>query len=323
MVIENINRYFRVVTESCFDQKEASSKIKTFRERVDDVISHFENFFCPETGQVDREMHQNEEGFDFEEYNQERTKNSKFSKNQEIDSQFFVQVMKDANNNLKNLIESSEFNSQKLLTNDLRSSNSIQAQLCSLLKLTESTKKIVKQQKEQLERQNEIIESSIKAQLISQPKPKSLSKSITVDLLLPTNNSLRQDFHSKSKFPSKKTNKKDTIKNLSVNITPVKNESEPGIVGGAMTLLAMKDPKSYLIASFKMGMKLIEKKTTIFMKKLPSSINQVWDAIYTKNQNCYFLIIGSSLYRKDIDAKKPYLFNNKISISYQLGNSLR
>ena len=323
LVIESINRYFRALRESCFSQEEAIFKIQIFKEKVAGAISDFEISINADSTQGQSNQVKTLLGYQEEEREGEerevRRRVSQISKKQEINPDFLLQVLQEANKRLKNSVNAPEVNNQNARKIQNNVSNSIQEQLSELLKLTKSTHEIINTQQEQLKRQNETIESSIKAQLISQIKPKKASKSITVDL--PTTNSI-----SKPNFKSISPNQKvegEPLTNLSVSITPLKNDSQPRIIGGSKTLLAMKNPKSYLIATSRRGMKVIENQSIIFMKKLPPANNEVLDAIYVKSQDCYFLIIGSLLYRKDINDVMPFVVNDSLAIGSQLGNSLR
>ena len=94
---------------------------------------------------------------------------------------------------------------------------------------------------------------------------------------------------------------------IKIRVEEIADHSELGLIGGKETRIAFKDPNSYLIASSKQGMKLVEENKALFLDNLPDPqwmrlINQI---IYVESLNCYFLQMPTELYSKNIDKKQP------------------
>ena len=123
--------------------------------------------------------------------------------------------------------------------------------------------------------------------------------------------SINQPKHQGTKNFKKSQNTENRLKTakLTFEVETAKEELEEGLIGGDTTHLAVKDHSSYLIATNRKGMKVIDKNRVLFAAKLPSEANKLKDAIYcSKTCNFYLLCLNNNLYRKDINKKDIFLF---------------
>ena len=86
--------------------------------------------------------------------------------------------------------------------------------------------------------------------------------------------------------------------------------------------VSMKNQTSFLIATFKRGLKVIENGKEIFSKRCFSSDLWLLDIIYVPDLDSYFLCYDFKLYRKDIDDKDHYLFMD-IKFGYRFGSCFK
>ena len=120
-----------------------------------------------------------------------------------------------------------------------------------------------------------------------------------------------------------KTQSKEIVRDLKLEVKPVKDCSESGLVGGSMTHLALKDHSSYLIGTVFRGLKLIENGAQVYSANLPEENNFFFDIYYVPPPlNYYLLIFKDQIFRKDINHKPPYLFM-KLACCSRWGASLR
>ena len=99
---------------------------------------------------------------------------------------------------------------------------------------------------------------------------------------------------------------------LELIVKTVKDCNQQGIIGGATTEIALKNEKSFLHATSKKGVSLIENDTQLFSGKLPSLDNSLLDIIYVDVLDSYLLASEAKLYRKDIDGRPLRLFMDLI-----------
>ena len=92
-------------------------------------------------------------------------------------------------------------------------------------------------------------------------------------------------------------------------------------IGGTYTLLAMKNPKSYMIATWGKWIKVVENNESIYFGKLPEVLGSIQDIIYIRRLNCYIFNHCRKLYRKDVDRRHAYLFMN-INCGCREGSSI-
>ena len=98
------------------------------------------------------------------------------------------------------------------------------------------------------------------------------------------------------------------IKHLELEVEKVKDCKKTGVVGGDCTLLAVKNNFSYLIATSKKGLTLVEEAAQIYSGMHPVAYGSLRDIAYIPPLDCYLMAHEDKLYRKDIDDKTAYLF---------------
>ena len=101
------------------------------------------------------------------------------------------------------------------------------------------------------------------------------------------------------------------LSKMTLTAKKVKAHKQKGLIGRDVTLLALKNPSSYLIATSGKGLKLIENEVLVYstyLKDLGLHELNLDDAIYVESMNCYFFFYDEHLYRKDIDENRPYLY---------------
>ena len=91
------------------------------------------------------------------------------------------------------------------------------------------------------------------------------------------------------------------VAEFSLEVQQVKDLKEEGLIGSGITLVALKNKDSFLIASDGTGLKLIQNSTQIYSGKLPQDCWQLNGLAYLSSINAYVLASGNSLFRKDID----------------------
>ena len=82
---------------------------------------------------------------------------------------------------------------------------------------------------------------------------------------------------------------------------------QANIIGGARTLVAMKSPDSFLMATFDKGLILIEDEDQLYSGRLPGK-RSLQGISYISLIHCYFLVVDDKILRKDINKRPPYLF---------------
>ena len=111
---------------------------------------------------------------------------------------------------------------------------------------------------------------------------------------------------------------------MEVVVEEVKDCSIGYKIGGHYTHIAMKNPNSYLIGTTFRGIRLEHNNGALtYSGKLTGASTCIWDIIYASSPlDCYFLASNDKLYRKDIDAKPPYVCLS-IECGYRYGACLR
>ena len=119
-----------------------------------------------------------------------------------------------------------------------------------------------------------------------------------------------QKFH-----PKTNTSRKHNKLNLKMKLEEVnkfKDRSRPN--PNQYCLIAMKSPKSYLIAKQKEGLQLTENGEEMFSGDFPAAEghNQpnLQDVVYVHHLDCYLIQLDSKIYRKDINGRSCYFFMN-------------
>ena len=102
----------------------------------------------------------------------------------------------------------------------------------------------------------------------------------------------------------------------------VENYKEPCHKGGGLTLLAMKDPASYLIYTQEAIITLIDNNIEIYSSTDWKEAGFVRDIIYVKPLNSYFLNNEEILFKKDIDENPPYPYMD-IEFGFRLGSAFQ
>ena len=96
--------------------------------------------------------------------------------------------------------------------------------------------------------------------------------------------------------------------NLRVDLVKECAEGSEEFVGRRITFIAMKNHNSYLIASDRAGLILLEDGAKLCSDVLPRTYKYLSHTIYYPPEDCYFLTSRTNIYKKDIDGKAPYLF---------------
>ena len=104
--------------------------------------------------------------------------------------------------------------------------------------------------------------------------------------------------------------------------TQISSNKKREVIGDFWTHLAIKSSTSYLLGTNKKGLHLVNESTIVYSKKLPENCMKLWDLIYVKKMDCYFLCMNSQLFRKNIDTNEPYLYLD-IKFGNREGASMR
>ena len=99
----------------------------------------------------------------------------------------------------------------------------------------------------------------------------------------------------------------NTLEELKLAVEKVEDCTQENIIGGEETHLAMKNQNSFLVATSRRGIKVVEGGSTVFSRRVSKS-DYLVDAIYIPHHNFYLFASADDLFRKDIDSKPPYLF---------------
>ena len=84
--------------------------------------------------------------------------------------------------------------------------------------------------------------------------------------------------------------------------------SEKGLIGGRVTLIALRSHTSYMIGTHRKGLKMIENNRQVYSRKLPGDDKSLYDIVFIPPLDSYFLASEDKLYRKDRDNEPPYLY---------------
>ena len=115
---------------------------------------------------------------------------------------------------------------------------------------------------------------------------------------------------SEDKLDSKTQPKsiEDQIEKMRVTVETAKDLCHVDIIGYQWTHVALKNPNSFLIGTFGMGLKLIEDSIFLYTGKLPPGNQNLFDIIYIPSLKFYLIATLNQLYRKDINGKPPFMF---------------
>ena len=129
---------------------------------------------------------------------------------------------------------------------------------------------------------------------------------------------------NQSQYPLPGQYKEEDLASLELKIEEVQNHFEKDLIGDGWTLLALKNPSSYLLHSIGKGLKVIENGKEFYSGKLdPTKYKYVRDTLYCKPLNCYFFYTDlHQIFRKDIDDKPPYLYISEIQADGREGAHL-
>ena len=111
------------------------------------------------------------------------------------------------------------------------------------------------------------------------------------------------------------------LKKFKLNVEEIKNH-KGHLIGVQKTFIAMKDKSSYLIGSWRRGLKLIQQNTEVYSEELIEDYQHIRDLVYIDHLDCYIMECNGPLYRKDIDENPPYLWMD-ISCGWGIGCSMR
>ena len=95
---------------------------------------------------------------------------------------------------------------------------------------------------------------------------------------------------------------------LKPKVEILKDHSGSIHVGGSMTRFALKNHNSYFIGSQGNGYKLFENGQKVDEGAFSAGANDLVNAVYVKDCDCYFMILSGKLYRKRIDALSPEIW---------------
>ena len=128
-------------------------------------------------------------------------------------------------------------------------------------------------------------------------------KKVLANQETPTTSQIRSEFTSGGSVQSQfdETSARIVVKYLMVY-------QEARIIGGRDTYLAVKNPRSFMIGTSSYGFKVIENLKEIHKSQFIGFYGVLSDMVYVDYPNCYFLLLGNKIYRKDIDENPPYKF---------------
>ena len=110
-------------------------------------------------------------------------------------------------------------------------------------------------------------------------------------------------------------------KKISIKVEKLKDHRIVGVIGDDDTYIALKNSTTYLIVTDYGEAKLVDNGKEYPSVDLPNDDESIKDIIYVDHLDCFFLLHANRLYRKDLDAKPPYLWMD-IKIGYREGASL-
>ena len=97
---------------------------------------------------------------------------------------------------------------------------------------------------------------------------------------------------------------------LTPKLDLLKDYSDNPYIGGSWTRIAIKNHDSYLIGSKGKGILVIENGKTVYEGAFSSTASDIYNTVYVKDCDCYFLILSGKLYKKSIDSLAPQLWIN-------------
>ena len=133
----------------------------------------------------------------------------------------------------------------------------------------------------------------------------------------PKNKSTQSNYipeHFSSPNIEKKTNQakagKDqrTINSIKPKIDQIRPSQDSPFIGGNITLIAVKNETSYLLATNKRGLVLIENDQIMFQDLLPQNCMSLLDLLYIPDHDFYLMCHNKQVYKKDIDHLQAYLY---------------
>ena len=95
------------------------------------------------------------------------------------------------------------------------------------------------------------------------------------------------------------------ISKMEIKIEILMDLKETGVIGENYSVLALKNNYSFMVGTFKKGLRLVENGATIYSS---AAQHHLGDIVYVRDLNSYFLSYDQKLYRKDIDECPPTLF---------------
>ena len=106
--------------------------------------------------------------------------------------------------------------------------------------------------------------------------------------------------------------------NLELKIDEINDHKEKNVVGEDWTLIALKNPTSYLIATEETGLKVIENSKEVYAGPLPkdntrlSFFDILSNLIYVQEGDYYLIHYMARLWRKNIDQSPLFIFMDNI-----------
>ena len=100
------------------------------------------------------------------------------------------------------------------------------------------------------------------------------------------------------------------IEKLEVKVTHIRSWKADKLIGGNPTLLAIKNHTSYMIATSKSAIKVVENNETVYSSELPIKTGFLYDMIYVEDMNCYFIHHDQKLYKKGVNKQHPQFCMN-------------
>ena len=95
------------------------------------------------------------------------------------------------------------------------------------------------------------------------------------------------------------------------NLTEDFDQADKDYIGNQDTLIAFKNPTSYMIGSSKKGYKLVEDNKVLCWQKWPyrdGSPKTLFQILYVKHLDCYFFFMHQKLFQKLIDDEQAVIF---------------
>ena len=112
-----------------------------------------------------------------------------------------------------------------------------------------------------------------------------------------------------------------TEKQINLEVEIINKFGLDKFTGGYKSHLAFKTPTSFLIATQKKGLKVIEEEKKLYAGELPSEIRRMISVvIFIDHLNCYLLYARGIIFRKDVDSRPPYFFMRLVGTSTSRGD---